>query len=181
MPTIQQLIEHFGLEPLPVEGGLYRQTYKSSESIPHSALPPRYKGDKPVGVAILYLYTPDPDAFSALHWLPTDEIYHFYLGDPVEMLQLYPDGSAERIILGHNILAGHQVQYVAPKGVWMGSRLIPGGQWALAGTTMAPGFTSDDYRGGDREELIQQYPSQADLIRALTRPGEPLTMPDHGD
>jgi hypothetical protein len=178
MPSAQELIAHFGLIPLPVEGGLYRQTYKATENIAHSALPARYQGDKPFGVAILFFYTDDPDSFSALHGLPTDEIYHFYLGDAVELLQLYPDGRSERIILGHDVLNGQQVQYVVPRGVWMGSRLVPGGQWALIGTTMAPGFTDDDYVGGEREALLQQYPSQADLIQALTRPRSPLQMPN---
>src|SRR5256885_2050065 len=83
--------------------------------------------------------------------------YHYYLGDPVEILQLYPDGRSERVILGQDVLHGQQVQYVAPREVWMGSHLLPGGKFALIGTTMAPGFTNDDYVGGERAALIQQY------------------------
>ena len=75
-----------------------------------------------------------------MHQLKSDEIYHFYLGDPVEMLLLYPDGNCEKIILGQNILEDNHVQFVVPKGVWQGSRLLPGGNYALLGTTVSPRF-----------------------------------------
>lgn len=176
MTIVKDLIQHFGLETLPVEGGLFRQTYLSSEIIPKTVLSDRYSKDKPIGSAILYMLTSDPNLFSAIHKLPTDEIYHFYLGDPVELLQLYPDGSSERVILGQHVLNGQKIQYNAPRGVWQGSHLIAGGQYALIGTTMAPGFTNDDYIGGERSELIRMYPGEADLITQLTRPAEPLVM-----
>jgi len=167
-PTAQQLIEHLKLEPLTFEGGHFRQTYRSSESIPASALPARYGGDHLFGTAIYYLLTSDEDSFSALHRLITDEIYHFYLGDPVEMLLLHPDGQGEVTILGHDLLNGQHVQVVAPQRTWQGSRLIPGGEYALMGTTMAPGFEFADWSEGKREELTRQFPGHADRIRALT-------------
>ncbi len=169
MLTAPELIKHLKLEPLPVEGGLFQQTYISAEKIPHSALPARYRGDKPFATAIYFLLTSDPDSFSALHRLPTDEIYHFYLGDPVEMLLLFPQGGGQLVVLGQDILGGQQVQFVAPREAWQGSRLIPGGRFALLGTTMAPGFDANDYVGGERAELLARYPDHAQLIRALTR------------
>jgi hypothetical protein len=169
MLTAKKLIEHLRLEPLLVEGGLFRQTYSAEERIPRSALPGRYRGDKAFSTAIYYLLTSDADSFSALHQLPTDEVYHFYLGDPVEMLLLHPDGTSRRVVLGQEILHGQQVQFVVPRGVWQGSRLIPGGRFALLGTTMAPGFDETDYVGGDRQQLVARYPDQGELIRALTR------------
>lgn len=116
-----------------------------------------------------YLLTSEQDSFSALHQLQTDEIYHFYLGDPVEMLLLHPDGRAKRMVLGPDILDGQRVQFVVPRDVWQGSRVLAGGSFALMGTTMAPGFDLADWAEGKREELIRQYPQQAVLIRALTR------------
>lgn len=175
--TIEDLMRLYAFEPLPVEGGIFTQTYSSNDLLPPGALPDRYHHTKPAGTAILYLFTPDPNSFSAMHRLPTDEVYHFYLGDPVEMLQLYPDGRSEHVILGQDILAGQQVQYVAPRGVWMGSHMLPGGRFALVGTTMAPGFTPDDYQGAEREDLITQYPAEADLITCLTREGRGRSMP----
>ncbi len=170
MITAEQLIEFFGLEPLPVEGGLFFQTYLSKEMIDRDCLPNRYGQHKPFGTAIVYLLIDDEDSFSALHKLPTDEVYHFYLGDAVELLQLYPDGHSKRVILGQDILSGQKIQHVAPQNVWQGSRLLPGGEFALLGTTMAPGYTDEDYVGGRADLLMSEYPEQAELIRRLTRP-----------
>lgn len=179
MPTPEQIIEHFGLKPLPVEGGLYIQTYRSSETLEANCLPARFDTSRPYGTAIVYLFTTDSDSFSAVHSLPTDEVFHFYLGDPVELLHLYPDGSSEVIELGQDLLNGQKVQHVVPRGVWQASRLKSGGKWALVGTTMAPGFSHEDYLGGDAQELVQQYPERAEYIQRLTRPDEPLRrMPE---
>jgi len=167
--TPERIIKILDLEPLPVEGGLFRQTYISAESIQKEHLPDRYSTDKPFGTAIYYLLTCDPNSFSALHKLPTDEIWHFYLGDPVEMLELHPDGSSRRIILGKDIMNKEMVQHVVPAGVWQGSRVRKGGEFALLGTTMAPGFMPDDYVAGDRMELIVTYPGHEGTIRDLTR------------
>ena len=168
--TPQDLIKQLDLKPLPSEGGLFTRTYLADEQIPVCGLPQRYPAqERAFGSAILYLLTSDPDSFSALHRLPTDEIYHFYLGDPLLLLNLHPDGSSEKIILGQDILNGQKVQYVSPRGVWQGSCLLQGGQFALIGTTLAPAFAEQDYEGADRENLIRQYPLEADLIRRLTR------------
>jgi uncharacterized protein len=176
MTYIEKLIKHLDLAPLQVEGGLFKQTYLSTEMIPVKVLESRYPEDKPINSAILYLLTAEMSSFSAMHKLPTDEIYHFYLGDPVELLQLYPDGSSEKVILGHDVLNGQRVQYNAPQGVWQGSHLVSGGQYALMGTTMAPAFTHDDYIGAEQADLIREYPHEAELIKQLTRPDEPLSM-----
>jgi predicted cupin superfamily sugar epimerase len=167
--TAEQIIRHFDLRPLAGEGGLFRQSYLAAERIPHNALPPRYAHDKPLGTAIYYLLTDAPDSFSELHTLPTDEIYHFYAGDPVDMLLLHPDGHGERVRLGPDFMNGQHVQFVVPHGVWQGSRLAPGGRWALMGTTMAPGYTDSDYVGGGRAELLVRYPQFAADIARLTR------------
>lgn len=163
----KQLIEHFHLSPLAGEGGLYAESYRSREHIPHAALPARYPEAKSFGTAILYMLLPDD--FSALHRLPTDEIYHFYLGDPVEMLLLLPDGSSRSIVLGQDVLNDQLVQCVAPAGAWQGSRLRPGGSYALLGTTMAPGFTPADFELGNRAALLRDYPGEAGQIIRLTR------------
>ena len=167
--SAEALIKELGLAALPIEGGHFRQTYRDSESV--SVTMPDLAGplQKPRATAILYLLSDDPDSFSALHSLPTDEVYHFYLGDPVELLLLKPDGASEVVLLGQDILNGQQVQFAVPAGVWQGSRLVPGGKFALLGTTMAPGFIEEDYLSGDRETLLEQYPDRAELIGLLTR------------
>ena len=167
--TANKIIELLGLEPLPEEGGLFRQTYRSAEAIPAAGLPSRYSAPRRLATAIFYLLTADPDSFSALHRLKTDEVYHFYLGDPVEILLLHPDGAGERAVLGQDLAAGQHVQFVVPAGSWQGSRLVPGGRYVLLGTTMAPGYEQEDFELGGREMLLSGYPDQAELIRALTR------------
>ena len=109
-----------------------------------------------------------PGTYSALHRLQTDEIFHFYLGDPVRMLQLLPDGQGRTIVLGPDVSRGQQPQVLVPRGVWQGSVLEPGGAYALLGCTVAPGFDYEDYESGRRDELLAAYPQFADLIRRLS-------------
>lgn len=165
--TAEEIKARLKLKPLPREGGYYAETYRAADSIPREALPARYRTAKPAGTAIYYLLT--PDTFSALHRLPTDEIYHFYLGDPVELLQLRPDGTGLVTMVGADLAGGLQPQVVVPRGVWQGSRLRPGGRFALLGTTMAPGYDVDDYEPGRREVLTAEFPAFTALIQALTR------------
>ena len=168
MPSANDIIRHLGLEPLPGEGGLFRRAYVASETIPSAALPTRYGGDRPLGSAIYYLLTDDPGSFSALHRLQTDEVYHFYLGDPVALFLLHPNGSVEDRVLGSDLLGGQHVQSAVPRGVWQGSRLVDGGAWALLGTTMAPAFDPNDFELGNREALVARYPQHAGRIDSLS-------------
>lgn len=165
MISVEQLKAWLNLKPLSEEGGYFAETYRSVETIPQAALPDRYKQARSFGTAIYYLLT--PDTFSAMHRLLTDEVYHFYLGDPVEMLQLGPSGLGRVVRLGPDILNGMQLQVVVPAGVWQGSRLAPGGSWALLGTTMAPGFEPADFEIGSRPALLEAYPQYRDLIVCL--------------
>ncbi len=162
-PEIIQLLQ---LKAHAREGGFYRETYLSSEKIPSGCLPSRYSSERAFGTAIYYLLT--PETCSRLHRLKTDEIYHFYLGDPVIMLLLFQDGSSEKITLGQDIAGGQQLQVVIPRHTWQGSFLKPGGQVALLGTTMAPAFDYADFEAGERETLMLEYPSRKDLIQHLT-------------
>jgi uncharacterized protein len=149
------------LEPHPVEGGWYRRTYTSAVSV---AL---LGGVRPYGTAIYYLL--EEGTFSEMHVLASDEIFHFYLGDPVEMLQLLPDGSSAVFTLGPDLAAGQNVQLVVPAGVWQGTRLVDGGKVALLGCTVTPGFDFADYRNATAAELIARWPREAGRIRKLAR------------
>src|SRR5579885_3562470 len=164
MPTQEEIIRLLHLRPLPREGGWYRETYRSSLQLQPDVLTPGYSAARSASTAIYYLLT--PDTFSALHRLPTDEVFHFYLGDPVEMLQLGPNpNDGGRIVtLGSDILAGQQVQAVVPAGVWQGSVLRAGSVFALMGTTMAPGFDFADYEAADRDALSAAFPDFAERI-----------------
>ena len=165
--SAERLKEILKLEPHPREGGWFRQTYISAERIPHGALPERYLGDRAAATAIYYLLT--PTTFSEMHRLASDEVFHFYLGDPVEMLQLKPDGTGEVVRLGSDVEGGMTPQLLVPQGVWQGSRLVAGGEVALLGCTVSPGFDYADYEQGTRDRLTAEYPSLAERIRELTR------------
>ncbi len=155
--NIAEIIEHFRLEPLPIEGGLFRQTWRADDS------------PRPAGTAIVAMLTDEPDSFSALHRLAATEIWHRYLGDPVLLLLLHTDGSSELVVLGGDLDGGHRVQMIVPAGCWMGARLAAGGSYGLFGCTMAPGYHDDSFELGDRHELISRYGDRADLIESLTR------------
>lgn len=161
-----EIIHLLGLEPHPEEGGYFRETYRSEEKFAN-LLP---GGEKSAGTAIYYLLT--ETTFSCLHRLCTDEIYHFYLGDPVEMLWLLPDGKSQTHILGQDVKSGEKLQLVVPKGIWQGSHLKSGLSrqgFALLGCTMAPGFDYADYEEGKQSELAEKYATHANLIAQLTR------------
>ena len=158
--TPEDLVAHYGLEPVPREGGRFRRTW---------AGPGRPDG-RPEGTAIIALLTADPDDYSALHRLPADEIWHFYLGDPLDLLLLAPDGTSGTAVLGPDVLGGQHVQLTVPAGTWMGARVAAGGAWTLFGCTMAPGFTYEGYEHGDAAELTARYPGRAAHIADLCRP-----------
>jgi predicted cupin superfamily sugar epimerase len=166
MLTAEQIRELLQMRPHPIEGGYFAETYRGSQVVPQSLLR-GYPGDRAISTAIYYLLT--PDTFSAMHRVRGDEMFHFYLGDPVEMLQLKTDGTGEVILLGQDIAAGMRPQHTVPGGVWQGSRVRAGGKYALLGTTMAPGFEYEDYETGQRQDLITGYPELSQLIRSLTR------------
>jgi len=149
------------LEPHPLEGGSYRRTYTSGVEVELA------RGARPAGTAIYYLL--EQGTFSELHRLASDEIFHFHLGDPVEMLQLLPDGGSAVFTLGPDLAAGQYVQLVVPAAVWQGTRLVGDGKAALLGCTVTPGFDFADYQSGSYEELTRKWPQEAERIKALTR------------
>jgi len=157
-----------GLAPHPREGGWYVQTYKSDEQIAAAALADaRYTGPRHTSTAIHYLL--ERETFSEMHRLRSDEVFHFYAGDAVEMLQLEEQGSGRIVRIGNRLDAGERPQVVVRRGVWQGSRLAAGGEWALLGCTVSPGFEYEDYETGVRAELCAQWPEFRELICELSR------------
>jgi uncharacterized protein len=169
MPNARQIIDALGLQPHPIEGGFFRETYRSTGSVPSVDLPAGYPAEsgRSFGTAIYYLLT--AETFSEMHRLPTEEVFHLYLGGPVRMLQLFPDRSGREIVIGADVLNAQHPQVIVPPNVWQGSRLEPGVEFALLGATMAPGFDYADYEQGRRGELMEQFPEYAAIIRELTR------------
>jgi uncharacterized protein len=176
VPTAATLIKHFNMARIPQEGPWFTLTYSSPDSLARGALPARYDGSRAAGSAIIAIIT--RAEFSAMHRLKTDEVWHFYGGDPLQLLILHPDGSSEVVVLGSDVLGGQKPQYVVPRGSWQGS--IPLGKgpkaYSMIGNTLAPSFDYSDFEMGYRSELQQAYPRRAGLIAQLTRK-EFLTRP----
>ena len=159
--TAEEVIAALGLEPHPLEGGFFRETYRTGHM---------HGQERPLATGIYYLLT--PQSCSALHRLPGDELFHFYLGDPVRQLQLYPDGAGKEFTLGTDLAAGQVPQLVVTAGAWQGSHLLGGPHgFALLGATMAPGFDYADYATSRRGELTARWPAFAELIAKLTPRG----------
>ncbi len=157
-PTVEALIEHYGFEPLPVEGTLFVGTYRSDAETDDGG---------PVGTAMIGMYAHEPLSRSLFHQLPHDEVWHFYGGDPIRLVLLHPDGTGEDVWLGPDPVRGHRVQHVIPGGVWQAGELDPGGTYGLFGCTMAPGFTGAGFEAGRRDELLASHPDRADDIARL--------------
>jgi uncharacterized protein len=160
--TARDLIQRLGLQKHPKEGGYFVETYRSAVSQSFNG----YPAARSIATAIYYLIT--PDSFSAMHRLPGDEIFHHYLGDAVEMLLLHPTGEHEIVKLGKDLANGERPQVVVPGGTSQGSLLAPGGEFALLGCTMSPGFDYADYEHGQRAALTKEFPAAAERIVALT-------------
>jgi predicted cupin superfamily sugar epimerase len=159
--TAEEIRALLKLEPHPVVGGWYRRTYTSERNVELE------RGVRAQGTAIYYLL--EEGTFSEMHRIASDEIFHFYLGDPVEMLQLLPDGSSAVLTFGPDLAAGHQPQILVPAGVWQGERLVEGGKLALFGCTVTPGFHFADYESGICADLSAKWPAESERIRTLTR------------
>ena len=154
--TATEVVARLGLKPLPGEGGWFTETYRGPVPAPNL--------NCSIGTAIYYLI--DNSSYSALHQLPKDEVYHFYLGDSVDLHLLTQDGSLEIVRLGPDLAGGELPQAVVPAGVWQGSRLAPGGDWALLGTTVHPGFEFTDLRLADAA-LLKQFPQHRASLEPL--------------
>lgn len=164
IPKVQSLIDRYHFSPLPAEGTLFVSTYRSATE---------FDGGKPFGTAIIAMYCNEPYSASYFHRLPVDEIWHFYSGDPLRLILLYPDGSSRDVIMGSDPFKGQQVQFVIPAGVWQAGHVAEGGLYSLFGCTMAPGFTDDMYEGGTRDVLLRSHPDRAkDIERFASDPGK---------
>ena len=163
------VIRILNLEKLEPEGGFFRQAYKSKDQ---TTVPFGNAGApilRSVLTSIYYMVT--SSSFSALHKLKSDEVYHYYMGGRIELTLIDPNGSLRKVVLGPRIEEGDHLQVVVEKDVWQGCRILPGdnAEWALVGTTVAPGFEFDDFSLGGREDLTKKFPQHRDLIQSLTR------------
>ncbi len=155
---VQNIVKRLDLKPHP-EGGFYRETYRSAGKF----------GDKNHSTAIYFLLT--PGNFSALHRIRSDEAWHFYSGGSITIVEITPKGDVKRTVIGNDFEKGEVPQYVVPAGNWFGSYLNEGGEYALVGCTVSPGFEFTDFEMGKRAELLEKYPRASEEIVQLTRVG----------
>jgi uncharacterized protein len=164
--TPEQLIAHYQLVAHP-EGGWYKETYKSTEKIAGSALPLRFGGDRHLATAIYFLL--EAGNFSAFHRIKSDECWHFYGGQALEIFVLAQDGSLTITQLGSNIRAGELYQYVVPAGCWFASKPAAGTAFSFVGCTVSPGFDFLDFELATASQLSAVYPQHEPLIALLCR------------
>ncbi|MEW5803427.1 MAG: cupin domain-containing protein [bacterium] len=180
-------ITKLNLERHP-EGGYFRQTYRSRETIAQSALPCRFTADRPISTAIYYLL--GADDFSAFHSIKSDELWHFYCGDALTIYTIDQNGKCSHIRLGSDLECGEVFQSVVEAECWFGAAIESGVAagsishpsrrsrdvsshagfgYSLVGCTVAPGFDFCDFRLADRRELLERYPEHRLIIEKLTR------------
>lgn len=170
LESAEQVIEQLGLEPLPEEGGYYRETFRSQRRLADGSFGPEYIGPRDALTAIYFLVTEESP--SAWHVLPSDEVFLWHAGAPVEMLRLPPEGSPSPVTLGVDLAGGQRPQAVVRGGVWQGCRLADGAQpaWALLSCLVAPGFDFADFRVATPAEVNQlaaRFPAFAAEVRLL--------------
>jgi len=139
--------------------GFVRVSYVSEQKL---------SAERPVGSALYFLVT--PEAPVRLHRIRNDQLYHYYRGDPLELLLLKLDGASEKVIVGPDIAAGQHVQFFIPGGTFHTARVIGRRRWFLGGSTEWPGVIPADVEIGDVEMLAKKYPAVAEEIRSFTSP-----------
>lgn len=165
MQTADYWIEILEMQRHP-EGGYFKETYKCVEDIEGNALPDRFEGNRSMSTAIYFLLRKED--FSAFHKIKSDEIWHFYEGQGLEIFYFDLDGELKTILLGRNPEKGEVFQAVVPANCWFGSRVASGSDYALVGCTVAPGFDFQDFEMAERQELIADYPQFGEIISQLT-------------
>jgi len=153
--SARELIELLDLKPHP-EGGYFKESYRAEGVV----------DGRNYSTAIYYLI--EGEKPSKLHRLASDEIFHFYLGDPLTVVEISPKGSVTETTLGPDVLKGQRLQHVVKAGKWFGAHLDPGSSFSLVGCTVAPGFDFADFELADRQELLRQHPDAKGAIEKLT-------------
>lgn len=181
LATLKKVIEKLNLEPHPIEGGYFRQTYRAKEGILKAALPDRFDGDRAFCSQIYYIIS--PGRISSLHKMLADESWHFYSGSPIKLFEITPDGQVLETLLGSDVVADQIPQHTVMAGNWLGAYNIDADNFSLVGCTVAPAMALDDYQHGKRKDLLKEFPQHKDLIMKLTwdtdKPPPPLVPTDN--
>jgi len=150
-----------------IEGGAFKETYRSRVLIAQKNLPGDFNGDRNASTAIYFLLK--HGQFSALHKIASDELWHFYDGDPLCIYEITTDGELKKHLLGKNLENGESFQCVVEAGSWFGSRCEVENGFSLVGCTVAPGFDFEDFTLANRDILSKEFPQHSILIEELTQ------------
>jgi len=163
--TARFYIQHLQLQPHP-EGGYYKETYRASENIPATCLPPRFKaGERKFSTAIYYLL--ERGSFLTFHRIKSDKCWHFYAGGTLLIHVLEADTNYYCVKLGAHLDKGDLFQFVVPAGAWFAAEPAPDTEFVLVGCTVAPGFDFIDFEKANKQVLLKQFPEQANIIARL--------------
>ena len=167
MRTAEQWIKDLKMEPLPEEGGWYKEVYRSNEYIPKNCLPNRFSGKRSFSTSIYYLLK--SSEFSAFHRIKQDEIWHFYEGSSLTIHIIDPEGNFTQTKLGRYFDQGERMQITISKGWLFAATVNHPDSYSLIGCTVAPGFEFEDFEAPSRNQLSELYPNHKELIQKLTR------------
>ena len=165
--TAEQVRDLLGLEPNQT-CGFVRLTYTSAQTLAAGTLPRPFAAERPVGTALYFMVT--PQAPVRLHRIRNDQLYHYYKGDPLELVLMKVDGSSEKVVIGPDIAAGQHVQFFIPGNTFHTARIAGRRRWFLGGSTEWPGVVPADVELGDAEALAKKYPAVAAEIRSYSTP-----------
>ncbi len=164
--TVETLVKELNLLPHP-EGGYYKETYRSEGTIKQTCLTSDFSGDRNIATGIYFLI--EKGNFSALHKIKSDETWHFYYGDALEVIEINEQGNLTITQIGSNLQKGETFQYTVKANTWFGSRVSANGSFSLVGCTVYPGFDFNDFELAQQQDLIQLFPQHRQLILELTR------------
>lgn len=164
MEEVALLVTQLDLKPHP-EGGYFKEWYRS----PQASLYPQMSGS-PRSLCTSIYFLLEEGQFSALHRIKSDEIWHFYAGNPLEIVEITEDGKWQTTLLGNGLSANEQLTHVVKAGRWFGSRPSQGSTFSLVGCTVAPGFDFADFEMPDQSYFLTQFPHLKEQILAFTRP-----------
>lgn len=159
-------IDKLNLQPHP-EGGYFAEVYRAEGVIPSSVLPMGFNGGRNFSTSIYYLL--QHPQFSAFHRIGSDELWHFYSGNGLNIFVIHPSGKMEILKLGNNPEQGESFQHVVKAGCWFASVPDKEKTFSLVGCTVSPGFDFRDFELAKRETLIQQFPQHKELVTRLTK------------
>ena len=148
------------------EGGYFKETYRSEESLEASKLPARYSDGRSISTSIYFLLT--DEKVSNFHRLNSDEIWHFHAGGTGRIHFISPEGDYYFREIGSAVEQGQAFQVIIPRHSWFAAEVTQGG-FVLVGCTVAPGFDFGDFELAERESLVAEHPKRAELIRRFTR------------